>query len=577
MLAIVGQSGSGKSTLLHLMGALDTPSTGEICFEGRNMALMSADQKAAFRNKTLGFVFQFHHLLPEFSALENVAMPAIIGGAKQSAVMSRAREMLDRVGLSARMESKIATLSGGERQRVAIARAVFMRPRVLLADEPTGNLDEVTGAQVGALMNELNRELGMTLVVVTHNRELAAGMGLATRNCENHIGYAELAGADAEKYLATICHVDVVPEGNGWTEDPFKMEIRDGWMIGRGVADDKGPMVATLYALKFLKEEGVSLRYPIRALVGDNEETHMHDVDYYLANYPAPVFCFTPDAEFPVCNGEKGHFDGKLVSPVCNGVIKDFVGGVATNAVPDRASALVATDITKLRNAPNITLEPEGDGVRIRGWGKSGHAAMPEGTVNAIGLVVNYLLDNDLCNDAERAYLEAVKKLHDSTAGVGLGIDCADGPFGPLTIIGGKMSMVDGRMVQTMDSRYPTCTDGDTIAKQIRAAIGTGAELTDVGSAKPFYIEADTPAIKACIDTYNEVTGENATPFTMGGGTYARHFPYAVSFGPEHSDMVLPEFGGPMHGANEAAPIDKLLEALKIYIIALLRLEEIDF
>ena len=141
------------------------------------MALMSADQKAAFRNKTLGFVFQFHHLLPEFSALENVAMPAIIGGASQRSVMPRAREMLDRVGLSARMDSKIATLSGGERQRVAIARAVFMRPRVLLADEPTGNLDEVTGAQVGALMNELNRELGMTLVVVTHNRELAAGMG----------------------------------------------------------------------------------------------------------------------------------------------------------------------------------------------------------------------------------------------------------------------------------------------------------------------------------------------------------------------------------------------------------------
>lgn len=177
MLAIVGQSGSGKSTLLHLMGALDTPSSGEICFEGRDMALMSADQKAAFRNKTLGFVFQFHHLLPEFSALENVAMPAIIGGASQRSVMTRAREMLDRVGLSARMDSKIATLSGGERQRVAIARAVFMRPRVLLADEPTGNLDEITGAQVGELMNELNRELGMTLVVVTHNRELAAGMG----------------------------------------------------------------------------------------------------------------------------------------------------------------------------------------------------------------------------------------------------------------------------------------------------------------------------------------------------------------------------------------------------------------
>ena len=374
--------------------------------------------------------------------------------------------------------------------------------------------------------------------------ELAAGMGLATRNCENYIGYAELAGADPEKYLATICHVDVVPVGNGWSQDPFKMQIRDGWMIGRGVADDKG---------------------------------HMNDVEYYIKNYPAPVFCFTPDAEFPVCNGEKGHFGAELVSPVCNGEIKEFEGGVANNAVPDRASALVETDITKLKNAPNITLEPEGNGVRIRGWGKSGHAAMPEGTVNAIGLVVNYLLDNGLCNDAERAYLEALKKLHASTAGTGLGIDCADGPFGPLTIIGGRIFMREGRIVQTMDSRYPTCTNAEKMKEQIKAAIGTGASLEKAEGAEPFYIAADTPAIKACIETYNEVTGENATPFTMGGGTYARHFPYAVSFGPEHEDMVLPEFGGPMHGANEAAPIDKLLEALKIYIIALLRLEEIDF
>ena len=216
--------------------------------------------------------------------------------------------------------------------------------------------------------------------------ELASGMGLATRNCENYMGYAELAGADPEKYLATICHVDVVPVGNGWTADPFTMRIQDGWLLGRGVSDDKGPMIVTLYALKFLKEQGYELRYPIRALIGDNEETHMQDVEYYLKNYPAPVFCFTPDAEFPVCNGEKGHFGAKIVSPVCNGVIAEFEGGVANNAVPDRASALIKTDISKLKNAPNITLEPEGDGVRVRGWGKAGHAAMPEGTVNAISV-----------------------------------------------------------------------------------------------------------------------------------------------------------------------------------------------
>ncbi|MDR2054521.1 MAG: ABC transporter ATP-binding protein [Desulfovibrio sp.] len=178
-LAIVGTSGSGKSSLLHLMGALDTPTSGEILFDGRDMALMPPDEKAEFRNRTLGFVFQFHHLLPEFSAVENVAMPAVIGGTRPADALPGAGSLLERMGLGGRIHSKTATLSGGERQRVAIARAVFLRPRVLLADEPTGNLDENTGAAVGALLRELNRERGMTLVVVTHNRELAAGMDRA--------------------------------------------------------------------------------------------------------------------------------------------------------------------------------------------------------------------------------------------------------------------------------------------------------------------------------------------------------------------------------------------------------------
>ena len=370
-----------------------------------------------------------------------------------------------------------------------------------------------------------------------------------------------------------------MPEGNGWDADPYTVRVRDGWLLGRGVADDKGPSILCLYALKYLKDSGAALKYPVRALLGANEETNMHDVDYYAEHYPMPAFCFTPDAEFPVCNGEKGGFNGELVSPKFeNGIITAFEGGVAHNAVPDRASCTVQVGAGALVQTEGVTFEAgEGGATVIRGWGKSGHAAMPEGTVNAIGLVVNYLLDNNLCNDAEREYLKAIQKLHSSTAGEGLGIQCADGPFGPLTIIGGRIYMENGRIVQTLDSRFPTCTDGETIEKQIKAAIGSGAELTDIGVNKPFYIEADTPAIKACIDTYNEVTGDHATPFTMGGGTYARHFPYAVSFGPEHAELPIPEFGGPMHGANESAPIDKLLEALKIYILALLRLEEIDF
>ncbi len=176
-LSIVGASGSGKSTLLHLMGALDIPSAGKIFFNNIDLQIMSADEKAHFRNNYVGFVFQFHHLLPEFSTIENVAMQAIISGMSHEKAIQKSKKMLDRVGLAKRMEHKVTTLSGGERQRAAIARAILMQPRVLLADEPTGNLDTQSGSKVGELLLELNKELGMTLVVVTHNNELAASMG----------------------------------------------------------------------------------------------------------------------------------------------------------------------------------------------------------------------------------------------------------------------------------------------------------------------------------------------------------------------------------------------------------------
>ena len=174
--AIVGASGSGKSTLLHLMGALDRPNAGKIIFDGRDLSVFTPEEQALFRNRSLGFVFQFHHLLPEFSALENVAIPGLIAGMSTAAALRKAEQLINRVGLEHRKDSKPATLSGGERQRAAIARALFMQPRAILADEPTGNLDENTGFKVGSLMLELNREMKTTLIIVTHNRELAARM-----------------------------------------------------------------------------------------------------------------------------------------------------------------------------------------------------------------------------------------------------------------------------------------------------------------------------------------------------------------------------------------------------------------
>jgi len=172
-LAVVGASGSGKTTLLHLMGGLDTPSGGEILFMGRDLNQLSWKELAEFRNRTVGFVFQFHHLLPEFNAAENVAMPALISGGNRRNALAKAGELLELVGLAGRSEQQVMTLSGGERQRVAVARALMQDPEVILADEPTGNLDDRNGALVADLLAHVNTSFGTTLVLVTHNLELA--------------------------------------------------------------------------------------------------------------------------------------------------------------------------------------------------------------------------------------------------------------------------------------------------------------------------------------------------------------------------------------------------------------------
>ena len=175
-LAIVGSSGSGKSTLLHLMGALDTPDNGKIWFKDKNILNFSPEEQAHFRNRSIGFVFQFHHLLPEFTTLENILVPGLIARKNKSELLPKAEELIKRVGLEHRIDSKPATLSGGERQRVAIARALLLDPAVILADEPTGNLDEKTGERIVDLLLGLNRERGVTLVTVTHNIDIASRM-----------------------------------------------------------------------------------------------------------------------------------------------------------------------------------------------------------------------------------------------------------------------------------------------------------------------------------------------------------------------------------------------------------------
>jgi lipoprotein-releasing system ATP-binding protein len=186
-IAIVGESGTGKSTLLHVLGSLEIPTAGKVFFDGRDLFALDEQELAEYRNHQLGFVFQFHYLLADFSALENVMMPALIARMSDDEAKTRAEEILVRVGLGDKLHRRPAELSGGEQQRVAVARAVVLRPRLVLADEPTGNLDPRTAEEVHGIFHMLSRELGITLVIATHNERLMRSVGRALRIQEGRL------------------------------------------------------------------------------------------------------------------------------------------------------------------------------------------------------------------------------------------------------------------------------------------------------------------------------------------------------------------------------------------------------
>jgi lipoprotein-releasing system ATP-binding protein len=186
-LAVVGASGVGKSTLLHIMGTLETPTKGTVRFETQDISRMDEAALCRLRNREIGFIFQFHHLLPEFNALENTIMPALIAGIDQNTSKKEARDILTEVGLGERLNHRVGELSGGEQQRVAIARALLMKPKLLLADEPTGNLDRMTGEEIMDLLLSMREERGLSMVIATHNQRLAERMSTVMEIVDGHI------------------------------------------------------------------------------------------------------------------------------------------------------------------------------------------------------------------------------------------------------------------------------------------------------------------------------------------------------------------------------------------------------
>lgn len=307
----------------------------------------------------------------------------------------------------------------------------------------------------------------------------------------------------------------------------------------------------------------------------------MGDVTYYQERYEDPAFLFTPDADFPVGYGEKGFYSGAFTSatiPQDARVILEFEGGTAPNAVPGVAHAVVAADAAALPGTDRIKVSVIGEGrARLDAQGRGAHASTPEGGINAIGLLVDYLLAHDLCCAEERAFLQLDQRLLSHSDGSGLGLACADEHFGPLTAVGGMISLEDGRLVQTMDSRFPTTITADEITERCEAAAreaGVGFACRQVMDT--FLVDPSSPVIQALLSAYNEATGEDAKPQTMGGGTYARHFRCAASFGPEKPWEPKPDWVGEMHGPDEGASEELLQQAFRIYALTIGKLMQLE-
>ena len=410
--------------------------------------------------------------------------------------------------------------------------------------------------------------------------DLARELGFDAIDDAGEVGMATLPG-ERETVLAMMCHTDVVAAGPGWTQDPWTVQRRDGFLVGRGVIDDKGPLVMALYAMKFFAERGTQLPYTLRTIMGTNEETGcMRDVKYYLDNYGAPAFMFTPDNTFPVCYGEKGMYRGELWSPPFpNSPIIDFTtGDLAENAVAGAARMVVKTRKKNLPCNDRITVTyGEDETVTLEAQGVSAHASTPESGVNAIGLLADYVMEHHMITKADRPFLKALKRAMDETDGSLIGIACEDEHFGPLTCAVGTMHKHDRRFRMTVDVRFPTSIGPD----QLDGAFNTFAREFS-GSyqrtflADPFLMNPQSTIVQTMAECYREATGLDGEPFTVGGGTYAREFPKAVSFGVEDPHDSYPDWVGGMHGADEGVAEETLRRALRTYILTIDRLMDMD-
>ena len=396
-------------------------------------------------------------------------------------------------------------------------------------------------------------------------------MGLPVRTYEGYALDATL-GPEENEMIAVLGHLDVVPVGDGWKYPPFGAELVGDEMYGRGTQDDKGPVLAALFAMKALREAGVPLKRSVRLILGGDEESGWEDMAYYCAHAVMPDLGFSPDASFPLINTEKGMVHMMAHAPASKEGLQvlSMMNGERMNVIPNEASCIVAGDETlpervkafAAASGLDVTAEPTDGGVLITAHGIGGHSAYPEHCRNANGMLLLALralgVQGPLATLADAYPME-----YDGRA---LGIACRDEISGPLTCNVGILHLEKGEIIASFDCRCPVCADLPAIAKSIADHL-PGFTLEDTEVKGPHHVPADSELVTKLLAAYEEITGEKGEAQSTGGGTYAKVLKSGVAFGagfPDEEELA--------HQPNEHVSISSLLKASKIYAAALLKL-----
>lgn len=410
--------------------------------------------------------------------------------------------------------------------------------------------------------------------------EVSARYGLTAVNHENYCGSAVLKGRTS-KEIGVFSHIDVVEEGEGWTHPAYDPVIRDGWIYARGSSDNKGPAVASLYALRYLKEHGIPTKHTIRLYYGCSEEHGMEDILYYREHYPLPEFSFVPDASFAVCCAEKGILEGSFSKALAGNLVW-FEGGHAPNAVPGSAFALVKAPLEQARTffqeKQDFLTEQAGDEVKITAEGKTAHAAFPEGADSAVVKLAKALSESGLLDEEAEQCIRFIWGAFERFDGSGMGIAFKEELSGPLTLVGGTVRTEGGRLVQTMNIRYPAGISQDWMLRSIENTAGKYRWAVDsIKNNKAYKIDPQDKKIQRMTEICSQVWGRKFAPYAMGGGTYARKLTNAVAYGPGILDQKKPGWPdrGKGHQPDECVCIENMMKAMEIYTKALIELDSL--